>query len=255
MPRESPAARNKRFSMSPLGEPGRSRPGGTAGSGGGGKTRAGRPAPGRAARTPRGRRPSRSARTGRPAAARATPPACSRKGARRRFAREASRLRSGSGERPLERRGVVPGQLLEGRARRRGARVHGDLDGPVQEFRARPSEELAQAPLDAVADDGVPDSLRHGNADPRPRGGGIRPEKKDEMASGHADPGGVALFEFRSFAKAVVPGEGLPDGPARVHTESLLRPLRRRAERTARPERVRIRTRNPCVRLRRRLFG
>jgi hypothetical protein len=34
-----------------------------------------------------------------------------------------------------------------------------------------------------------------------------------------------------------------------------LRPLRRRADRTARPERVRMRTRNPCVRLRRRLLG
>jgi hypothetical protein len=34
-----------------------------------------------------------------------------------------------------------------------------------------------------------------------------------------------------------------------------LRPLRRRADKTARPERVRMRTRNPCVRLRRRLLG
>jgi hypothetical protein len=34
-----------------------------------------------------------------------------------------------------------------------------------------------------------------------------------------------------------------------------LRPLRRRAESTARPDRVRIRTRKPCVRLRRRLLG
>ena len=45
------------------------------------------------------------------------------------------------------------------------------------------------------------------------------------------------------------------DGRARVHTESFLRPLRRRAEITARPDRVRIRTRKPCVRLRRRLLG
>jgi hypothetical protein len=34
-----------------------------------------------------------------------------------------------------------------------------------------------------------------------------------------------------------------------------LRPLRRRRERTARPCRVRIRSRKPCVFLRRRLFG
>lgn len=75
------------------------------------------------------------------------------------------------------------------------------------------------------------------------------------MASGHADPGGIALFEFSSLSKAVVPGEVLPDGLTWAHTESFLRPLRRRADRTARPERVRILTRKPWVRLRRRLLG
>src|SRR6476646_4344044 len=75
------------------------------------------------------------------------------------------------------------------------------------------------------------------------------------MASGHADPGGVTLFEFSSLSKAVVPGECLPDNRTWAHTESFLRPLRRRAEITARPDRVRIRTRKPCVRLRRRLLG
>jgi hypothetical protein len=57
------------------------------------------------------------------------------------------------------------------------------------------------------------------------------------------------------LAEAVVPGEALGDGRARVHTVSLLRPFRRRADRTARPDLVRMRTRKPCVRLRRRLFG
>jgi len=75
------------------------------------------------------------------------------------------------------------------------------------------------------------------------------------VASGNAHPGGVALFEFPAFAEAVVFREGLGDGRARVHTVSFLRPLRRRAEITARPARVRIRTRKPCVRLRRRLLG
>ena len=75
------------------------------------------------------------------------------------------------------------------------------------------------------------------------------------MTSGHADPEGVALFEFSSLSKAVVAGEGLPQNRTWIHTESFLRPLRRRAEITARPDRVRIRTRNPCVRLRRRLLG
>jgi hypothetical protein len=75
------------------------------------------------------------------------------------------------------------------------------------------------------------------------------------VSPGNAHPGGVALFEFPAFAEAVVPGEARGDGRARVHTVSLLRPLRRRAEMTARPDRVRMRTRNPWVRLRRRLLG
>ena len=76
------------------------------------------------------------------------------------------------------------------------------------------------------------------------------------MAPGDAHSGGVALFEFPSFAKAVVAGERLPAAiRARIHTESFLRPLRRRAEMTARPERVRMRTRKPWVRRRRRLLG
>jgi len=75
------------------------------------------------------------------------------------------------------------------------------------------------------------------------------------VTSRDADAGGVALFEFSSLSKAVVPGKCFPDGRAWVHTESLLRPLRRRAESTARPDRVRIRTRNPCVRLRRLVLG
>src|SRR5206468_7988304 len=80
-------------------------------------------------------------------------------------------------------------------------------------------------------------------------------EEKLDVSSGNAHPGGVALFEFPAFAEAVVPGEARGDGRARVHTVSLLRPLRRRAEMTARPDRVRMRTRNPWVRLRRRLLG
>ena len=41
----------------------------------------------------------------------------------------------------------------------------------------------------------------------------------------------------------------------RFQAESLARPLRRRAATMARPARVRIRRRKPCVRLRRRLLG
>src|SRR3954467_9350542 len=43
--------------------------------------------------------------------------------------------------------------------------------------------------------------------------------------------------------------------PGVAQTASLLRPLRRRADRMDRPARVRIRRRNPCTLWRRRLFG
>ena len=117
------------------------------------------------------------------------------------------------------------------------------------------AEDLSDAAPDAISDDGAPRALPHGDSEAPLTGVAARQEMKLEVASGHADPGGIALFEFSSLSKAVVPGESLPGGRAWAHTESLLRPLRRRAERTARPDRVRIRTRKPCVRLRRRLLG
>ena len=118
-----------------------------------------------------------------------------------------------------------------------------------------PTEYLPYSPAQAVACHRAAGSLADGNSEARGPPVSTRKKKKLEMASGRADPGGVALFEFSSLSKAVVPGKRLGDGRTWVHTESLLRPLRRRAERTARPDRVRIRTRKPWVRLRRRLLG
>ena len=108
-----------------------------------------------------------------------------------------------------------------------------------------PSKDLPQAAPDAVALDGAPHAPRNGD----PQSGaaaGCSGEQEDlDVSPGNAHPGGVALFEFPAFAEAVVPGEGLGDDRARVHTVSLLRPLRRRAEMMARPARVRMRTMNP----------
>src|SRR5262249_40457862 len=118
-----------------------------------------------------------------------------------------------------------------------------------------PPEDLPQAPAHPIAGDRVSHPPGSGQAEPGARPFRLGEDENLDVAPGDARSGGVALFEFPSFAKAVVPGEFLPNGRARSHTESFLRPLRRRAERTARPARVRIRTRKPCVRLRRRLFG
>ena len=120
---------------------------------------------------------------------------------------------------------------------------------------APPAEDLPNPTPEAVAHDGTARALAHGNSDARPLRVLSGEKKQLKMASGNPDPGGIALFEFSSLSKAVVAEEGLPHGRAWAHTESFLRPLRRRAESTARPDRVRIRTRNPCVRLRRRLLG
>lgn len=116
-------------------------------------------------------------------------------------------------------------------------------------------KDFPHAPAQAVARHGTAGPLADRDSKARGPSVSARKKKKLEVASGRTDPGGVALFEFSSLSKAVVPGERLGDGRTWVHTESLLRPLRRRAERTARPDRVRIRTRNPWVRLRRRLLG
>ena len=107
------------------------------------------------------------------------------------------------------------------------------------------AKNLSHAAPQAIADDGAAGPLSHRDPETPSTGVAARQQKKLEVASGHADPGGIALFEFSSLSKAVVPGEGLPDGRAWAHTESLLRPLRRRAESTARPDRVRILTRKP----------
>jgi hypothetical protein len=65
----------------------------------------------------------------------------------------------------------------------------------------------------------------------------------------------LAMVEFPSLAEADSLGKPLPTAGRNRQTVSRLRPLRRREARTARPALVLIRTRNPWVFLRRRLFG
>jgi hypothetical protein len=210
----------------------------------------------RIARSLLGRRRSRLARNGTPSAAAATPPSCRRAGPpRRRALRGSSRSRppGGPGESSPDELLVFVGELRKRRPGRGGPGVDHEVAAPLSEELAVSAKDLPQPASDAVANHGSPDAPRDGQAESRPRG---RQQENLEVASRNAHPGGVALFEFPSFSKAVVAGEGLPTAiRTRAHTESFLRPLRRRAEMTARPERVRMRTRNPWVRLRRRLLG
>ena len=134
-------------------------------------------------------------------------------------------------QRPRHARGVVLRELPKGRRGRRRTGVDDEPQPASREEAARAPEDLAQAPPDAVA---RPRRFPRG-AEPRSPGAAasrrVAGEQEDlDVSSGNAHPGGVALFEFPAFAEAVVPGEGLGDDRARVHTASLLRPLRRRAE-------------------------
>ena len=79
---------------------------------------------------------------------------------------------------------------------------------------------------------------------------------KAVLVSDDALKGSDALTTAKVLAKAIGRTEALALFHAgRDHTDSRLRPLRRRRERTARPCRVRMRSRKPWVFLRRRLLG
>ena len=208
-------------------------------------------------RSPPGRRSSRSARSGTPAAEGARETACRDRAARARSAPPPDGSPAGQ---PRERSGHGRAVVLEKLGERGGGGRRPRVDdqsrgrsGSSGRVRRKISRSRRRTRFRVTA---FP--TRRGTEIPR-RGrrapGRIREKKDLDVASGNAHPGGVALFEFPAFAEAVVFREGLGDGRARVHTESFLRPLRRRAESTARPARVRIRTRKPCVRLRRRLLG
>src|SRR5262249_44394015 len=187
---------------------------------------------------------SRSARIDRPSAAEARETACTRSGPRPPPAPPASsatRMRTHS----RQRRRVFLQQLGE----RRPARARPHLNQNVENARGQrlaiAAKNLSNSATETIADDGP--SHSPGNRDPEP--GFARrcsPEQeKLKQAARNPDAGCVALLEIPSFSKAVVAGEQLPADRTWIHTVSRLRPLRRRAEMTARPERVRIRTRKP----------
>jgi hypothetical protein len=207
------------------------------------------------ARSPPERRGSMLARSGRPAASRAIQPSCRNQATRAAAALSGSSRLSDLLEGAADSREAIQLELGKGSLDGRRTQIHDAIESSRPESLAIAPEDLAQPTAQTVACDGAPDASWHGDPESGSSPFLPRQEKQLEMASRHADPGGVALFEFPSLPKAVAAGEGLRRDRAWIHTESLLRPLRRRADRTARPERVRIRTRKPCVRLRRRLLG
>ncbi len=116
---------------------------------------------------------------------------------------------------------------------------------------------MAQASRDAMTNHRVPHGLADHEPDPGVRGRGHtepsdlfgRDRMNDEPGPAHSP----ALPGHQP--KVVATGQSSGRGEQASQADRRLRPLLRRAARIARPARVRMRSRNPWVRDRRRLFG
>jgi hypothetical protein len=144
---------------------------------------------------------------------------------------------------------------------RRGRSVGRGWEGPHDELRAGGKgrqavpDEMAQPPGDPMSGDRAAHGAAHHEASARGsvgvrrvRGGEVYDEPRTSRAETTSHGGGelVPMGEPRA-------GRQHRRGPAQAESRS--RPLRRRPATMARPARVRIRSRKPCVRARRRLFG
>ena len=142
-------------------------------------------------------------------------------------------------------RHVLVPQLSQRRPARAGTHVNQNVVPARGQGLPIPAKNLAKSAPKTVADDGVSRFSRHRDSESMSAGRLSPKQEHLEQAARNSDAGCVALLEFPSFSKAVVAGERFPADRTWIHTVSRLRPLRRRAEMTARPARVRIRTRNP----------
>jgi hypothetical protein len=115
------------------------------------------------------------------------------------------------------------------------------------------SDEMPQPPLHAVTDDSAADRLGDHESDPALRTGAARGVHHQRRTS-RADPRPGHAAEVGRLVQACCSRKHREESGG-AQAESLARPLPRRAERIARPARVRIRSRKPWVRLRRRLLG
>jgi len=114
-----------------------------------------------------------------------------------------------------------------------------------------PAHKLAEPPLDTVSGDRRAYRPAHHESYP----GRFPPMERvipHQKVTHHAGPARASpgAYGQRELGAAAHPGLGRQD-----QALSLSRPLRLRAARTARPARVRMRSRKPCVLARRRLFG
>jgi hypothetical protein len=127
--------------------------------------------------------------------------------------------------------------------------------GKLTPSRPAPIDLLDPAPQ-PVANHGVADLTAGGDPDPRMTER-IRAKIKGYQRSLAPATGPVAPQVICPPLQPFLRWQPLAGGPCRAAHQTLrrARPFLRRRDKTARPWRVRIRTRKPWVRLRRRLFG
>jgi hypothetical protein len=120
-----------------------------------------------------------------------------------------------------------------------------------------PSGQMAELPADPVADYRGANLAPHHEADPgRLSYGAYQQVTGDQGLTGAA----AVLNRSLELLRAPQPGgrgkhRQSPLTPGSDQTLTRARPFRRLADSTARPARVRMRSRKPCVLARRRLFG
>ena len=114
-----------------------------------------------------------------------------------------------------------------------------------------PAHKRAKPPLDAVSSDRRANRPAHHKSYPG-RFSLMKRVLEHQQVTHHGGPArtGPGAYGQRELRAATHPGLGRQD-----QALSRSRPLRLRAARTARPARVRMRSRKPCVLARRRLFG
>jgi hypothetical protein len=116
---------------------------------------------------------------------------------------------------------------------------------------------MTQPTPDPITGDGTANRSADDEADPSCRigRGGVRAERMNHnRATAGASPGAHHGRELLVRPDAGCRGQH-SEGPGGDQAASRWRPFRRRLDSTARPARVRMRRRNPCVLCRRRLLG
>ncbi len=141
-------------------------------------------------------------------------------------------------------------------------RRHEPRLGDEHEIRARPAaalqtpERLPEQPSSAVAFDGSADPTAHDETEPVQREL-VRDREQDEERTVETGATSEDAVELRSPPEALAGSEAGHGSRLAASTQAARRrrPFCRRRFNTVWPPLVRIRTKNPCLRRRRRLFG